>query len=60
MTRTVSVERACELTSESAMRTVRERSLKIYEEASAYARQQGVIVADTKFEWGWDGSDWIL
>lgn len=56
----VSFERACELTSESAMRTVRERSLKIYEEASAYARQQGVIVADTKFEWGWDGSDWIL
>jgi phosphoribosylaminoimidazole-succinocarboxamide synthase len=31
---------------------LRDRSLDIYRRAAAYAREQGVIVADTKFEWG--------
>ena len=30
----------------------RELSLKIYREARAYARQRGIIIADTKFEFG--------
>ena len=28
-------------------------SIKIYQEASLYARERGVIIADTKFEFGW-------
>jgi phosphoribosylaminoimidazole-succinocarboxamide synthase len=56
----ISFEEACRLTSEAAMTTVRDRSLQIYSEASELARKRGVIIADTKFEWGWDGSRWIL
>jgi len=31
---------------------LRDRSIAIYNKAAAYARQRGIIVADTKFEWG--------
>jgi len=33
---------------------VREVSLRLYEEASAHARERGIIIADTKFEFGLD------
>ncbi len=56
----VSFEEACRLTDEKMMRTVRDRSLSIYTEAADYARQRGVIIADTKFEWGLLGDDLIL
>ncbi len=56
----VSFEEACRLTDETLMRTVRDRSLSIYTEAADYARQRGVIIADTKFEWGLLGDDLIL
>jgi len=32
--------------------TLRQRTLDIYRRAAAYARSRGVIIADTKFEWG--------
>ncbi len=32
---------------------LRDKSLEIYSLASQYAEQQGLILADTKFEWGW-------
>jgi len=35
---------------------VRDVSLKIYGEAAAYARERGIIIADTKFEFGLDDS----
>jgi phosphoribosylaminoimidazole-succinocarboxamide synthase len=56
----VSYERACEIVGEPAMRAARERSIAIYREAAEYARTRGVIIADTKFEWGWDGDELIL
>ncbi|TET37143.1 MAG: phosphoribosylaminoimidazolesuccinocarboxamide synthase [Planctomycetota bacterium] len=31
---------------------LRDRSMALYNEASAHARERGVIIADTKFEWG--------
>jgi phosphoribosylaminoimidazole-succinocarboxamide synthase len=31
---------------------LRERSLDVYRRASAYAESRGIILADTKFEWG--------
>jgi phosphoribosylaminoimidazole-succinocarboxamide synthase len=34
--------------------TLRDRSMRLYEDAAAYALQRGVILADTKFEWGID------
>ncbi|MCG6864339.1 MAG: phosphoribosylaminoimidazolesuccinocarboxamide synthase [Thiogranum sp.] len=35
---------------------VRDVSLTIYSEAAAYARERGIIIADTKFEFGLDDS----
>ena len=35
---------------------VRDLSLRIYQEAAHYARQRGIIIADTKFEFGLDKS----
>ncbi len=56
----ISFERACELVDPATMRTLRDRSLAIYQAAADYARQRGVIIADTKFEWGFDGNELIL
>lgn len=39
---------------EDLARRVREASLRLYAEAAAYARERGVIIADTKFEFGVD------
>lgn len=39
---------------------LRERSLAIYQQGADYARSKGIILADTKFEWGFDGADLIL
>jgi phosphoribosylaminoimidazole-succinocarboxamide synthase len=38
---------------------LRQHSLSIYRQAAEYARQRGILIADTKFEWGWpaDTSD---
>jgi len=41
------------LGAETAAR-VRDVSLRIYAEAAAYARERGIIIADTKFEFGLD------
>ena len=39
---------------------LRERSLEIYRRGSEYALKQGIIIADTKFEWGWHASQIML
>ena len=39
---------------------VRDKSIEIYQRAAEYATQRGIILADTKFEWGLDGADIIL
>ncbi len=31
---------------------LRERSIRCYNEAAGFARQRGIVIADTKFEWG--------
>jgi phosphoribosylaminoimidazole-succinocarboxamide synthase len=40
--------------------TLRETSLRLYREASEYARSRGIIIADTKFEFGRDGAGNII
>lgn len=42
------------LIGEAQARQVREATLSIYERAAAYARERGIIIADTKFEFGLD------
>ncbi len=34
---------------------VRDASIRIYEFAASYALERGIIIADTKFEFGLDG-----
>ena len=34
------------------MTAVRDRSIELYTKARAYAAERGIILADTKFEWG--------
>jgi phosphoribosylaminoimidazole-succinocarboxamide synthase len=48
----ISFERACDAAGGDAMREQRARSLRLYSEAAAYALDRGVIIADTKFEFG--------
>jgi len=39
---------------------VRELALRIYQEAAAYARSRGIIIADTKFEFGLDSNGEVV
>ncbi|NQT18283.1 MAG: phosphoribosylaminoimidazolesuccinocarboxamide synthase, partial [Planctomycetes bacterium] len=39
---------------------IRDKSIQIYAAAAAYALERGIIIADTKFEWGYDGDELIL
>lgn len=43
-----------------AARILRETSLRLYSEASDYARSRGIIIADTKFEFGRDSDGSII
>jgi phosphoribosylaminoimidazole-succinocarboxamide synthase len=39
---------------------LRDRSLAIFQQGVDYARQRGILIADTKFEWGQIGDELIL
>jgi len=43
-----------------AAEQIRDYSLRVYTKASDYARARGIIIADTKFEWGLRGNKIIL
>ncbi|MEY4117454.1 MAG: Phosphoribosylaminoimidazole-succinocarboxamide synthase [Planctomycetota bacterium] len=48
----ISFERACELVGAPLMTRLRDLTLAIYSAAAEYALERGVILADTKFEFG--------
>ena len=48
----ISFERAAEIVGQEKASYVRDRSIEIFTKASAYAESKGLILADTKFEWG--------
>lgn len=48
----ISFETACGLVGTETMRRLRDRSIALYQRASDYALERGLIIADTKFEWG--------
>ena len=50
----ISFEKVVELIGEKLAARVRDISLEIYERAAAYALERGIIIADTKFEFGLD------
>lgn len=57
----ISFGAACELVGEKLMTELRDRSIALYSKARQYAIEKGIILADTKFEWGKDAEgDLIL
>ena len=48
----ISFEEAAKLAGDKVARQARDISLKLYTDARDYARQRGIIIADTKFEFG--------
>jgi len=48
----ISIEQAGELVGEVLVEELRSRSLALYRRASRYAESRGIIISDTKFEWG--------
>ena len=56
----ISFDEACKITGTELATQARDLSLKIYQAARDYARQRGIIIADTKFEFGLDNGKLIL
>jgi phosphoribosylaminoimidazole-succinocarboxamide synthase len=50
----ISFEQAASLVGQAVADEVRRLSVRIYERAAAYAKRRGIIIADTKFEFGLD------
>jgi phosphoribosylaminoimidazole-succinocarboxamide synthase len=48
----ISFDAMCKIVGVETASTLRDLTLRIYKKASAYARQRGIIIADTKFEFG--------
>ncbi|MCP3671717.1 MAG: phosphoribosylaminoimidazolesuccinocarboxamide synthase [Gammaproteobacteria bacterium] len=53
----ISFEETVKLLGQELAEQVRDVSLKIYTECAAYALEKGIIIADTKFEFGLDSND---
>ncbi|MES1924825.1 phosphoribosylaminoimidazolesuccinocarboxamide synthase [Salinisphaera sp. T31B1] len=52
----IDFDRVIELVGESRAIQIRHATLSIYKRAAAYARERGIIIADTKFEFGIDSA----
>lgn len=48
----ISFQQACNLVGTEVMTTLRDKTLFLYREAAEYARSRGILLADTKFEFG--------
>ncbi|MGH8705506.1 MAG: phosphoribosylaminoimidazolesuccinocarboxamide synthase [Burkholderiales bacterium] len=53
----IAFERMCEIVGRPVAEKVREISIRLYGEAADYAAGKGIIIADTKFEFGTDEHD---
>lgn len=56
----ISVDKAADILGADRFADVERISLEIYSQARAYARQLGIIIADTKFEFGLVGDELLL
>src|SRR5579872_2660047 len=48
----ISFSKMCEMVGAEIASTLRDLTCRVYKKAAAYARQRGIIIADTKFEFG--------
>ena len=56
----ISEARMSEIVGRETTERLRETSLQLYAEAESYARERGIIIADTKFEFGLDRDGEII
>ncbi len=56
----ITFEQTCDLVGRDVAAQIREKSLAVYNRGRAYAAERGIILADTKFEWGWDADGRLL
>ena len=56
----ISYDDVAQIVGEEAANVLHTRSLAVYEYAVEYARQRGLIIADTKLEFGWHDGELIL
>ncbi len=56
----ISFARMVELVGAEVSEELRRRSLDVYQRGAEFARSRGIIIADTKFEWGRVGEEIIL
>jgi phosphoribosylaminoimidazole-succinocarboxamide synthase len=53
----IDFERACDIAGRDVMEHLRDVSMRIYDEATKHAESRGIILADTKFEFGYAVDD---
>jgi phosphoribosylaminoimidazole-succinocarboxamide synthase len=56
----ISFDRVVEIVGEKTAEKIRGLTLTLYEEAAEYARTRGILIADTKFEFGIDETESIV
>lgn len=56
----ISFEQMKDVVDEKTAELCREKSIAIYSKAADYARTKGIIIADTKFEFGYKNGEFIL
>jgi len=56
----ISFEKACDLVGTACMTLLRDKAIELYTKAAAYARERGIILADTKFEFGERDGEYLL
>lgn len=56
----ISFEEVVEMVGRDTAERIRDLSLAIYRKGAAVAKERGIIIADTKFEFGFDGDQLIL
>ena len=56
----ISFDEMSETVGRDVSEQLREMSVDIYQRGAAYALERGIIIVDTKFEWGWTDDQLIL
>jgi phosphoribosylaminoimidazole-succinocarboxamide synthase len=56
----ISFERMCEIVGRDTAEELKRRSLDVYHRGAQHAANCGILIADTKFEWGWHDGKLIL
>ena len=56
----ISFEQMANVVGQEVASDLRDKSLDVYTRGRDYAAEKGIILADTKFEWGWHDGELIL